>query len=132
MCSIAEESVFPLMQYAGTDSALKSVTISPLQQLGIKMAIRYGIHLKAVHTSSDATDSLTFLIRQVHYYLQQQQKTPDTDLNSLKTGYPGFDWFAATVFLIFNGNHEKAWDFLQQFSTLGASGYLWIPRLHAS
>ncbi|XP_053402163.1 protein broad-minded-like isoform X2 [Mercenaria mercenaria] len=132
MCSIAEESVFPLMQYAGTDSALKAVSISPLQQLGIKMAIRYGIHLKVIHTSSDATDSLTLLIRQVHYYLQQQQKTPESDLNSLKTGYPGFDWFAATVFLVFNGNHEKTWDFLQQFSTLGASGYLWIPRLHAS
>jgi hypothetical protein len=66
------------------------------------------------------TGSVTFII-----YL-------DCVSDSLKTGYPGFDWFAATVFLIFNGNHEKAWDFLQQFSTLGASGYLWIPRLHAS
>ncbi|WAR13306.1 BROMI-like protein [Mya arenaria] len=132
MSTIPEESVFPLMQFGGSDSAVKAVSLSPLQMLGIKMAIRYGIHLKAVHTSSDATDSLTYLIRQVKYYLEQQQKTPDSQLKYMKNGYRGFDWFAATVFLIFNGNHDKAWDFLQGFSTLGASGYLWIPRLHAS
>ncbi|XP_052230944.1 protein broad-minded-like isoform X2 [Dreissena polymorpha] len=132
MSTIPEESVFPLMQFAGNDSTVKAVSLTPLQQLGIKIAIRYGIHLKVVHTSSDATDSLTFLMRQVKFYLEQQQKTPDSQLKYMKNGYTGFDWFAATVFLIFNGNHDRAWDFLQSFSTLGASGYLWIPRLHAS
>ncbi|KAL4234490.1 hypothetical protein ACF0H5_006135 [Mactra antiquata] len=132
MSNVPEESIFPMMTYTGTDSALKNISISSLQQLGIKMTIRYGIHLKVIHTSSDATDNLNLLLRQVGYYLQQQQKTPDSNLKSLQAGYPGYDWFTATVFLIFNGSHEKAWNFLKQFSTLGASGYLWLPRLHAS
>ena len=50
----------------------------------------------------------------------------------LQNSYPGFDWFAATIFMIFNGNEKKSWEFLHNFSTLGASGYLWLPRLHAS
>lgn len=35
---------------------------------------RYGIHLKVIHTSSDATDRLTQLIKQSMYFLQQQQR----------------------------------------------------------
>lgn len=132
MSAIPEESIFPIMQYTGTDNMLKTVNISPLQQLGIKMAIRYGIHLKMINTSSDAMDNLTLLMKQIKYYLQQQQKTPESDLKYMQNGYPGFDWFAATVFLVFNGKLEKAWTFLQQFSALGASGYIWMPRLHAS
>lgn len=50
----------------------------------------------------------------------------------LEGSYPGFDWFTATVFLAFNGNREKAWNFLYKLSSLGSSGYIWIVRLHSS
>ena len=50
----------------------------------------------------------------------------------IQSRYPGFDWFAATIFLIFNGNVEKSWHFLHKFSSLGSSGYLWPHRLHCS
>jgi len=36
-----------------------------------------------VHTTSDATDSLTYLMRQVKFYLEQQRKTPDSHLSIL-------------------------------------------------
>ncbi|XP_060080662.1 protein broad-minded-like [Ylistrum balloti] len=132
MTKVPEECVFPLLDYTGTDSAVKAYHLSPLQTLGIKIAIRYGIHLKLIHTSSDVTEKLTHLIKQCACFLQQQQKSADTNIKFLQGNYPGFDWFAATVFLIFNGNIEKSWQFLYKFSTLGCSGYLWTPRLHSS
>ena len=59
------------------------------------------------------------------------------DLNHDNTGclqgdYTGHDWFVSTVFLLMAGNRDKAWTFLHNFSSLLASGYLWMPRLHAS
>ena len=46
--------------------------------------------------------------------------------------YPGFDWFASTIFLLMNGNRQRAWKFVQTFSTLAVSAYIWPPRIHAS
>lgn len=133
MARMQDEAIFPLMEYTGTDSSVKSVHLSPLQQLGIKMAVRYGIHLKVIHTSSDATDRLTQLIKQSTYFLQQQQRPhADSNIQLLNGPYPGFDWFVATIFLIFNGNVDRSWNFLHRFSMLGSSGYLWITRLHSS
>ncbi|XP_078335502.1 protein broad-minded-like isoform X3 [Crassostrea virginica] len=124
------QDVFPLLEYTGTDSALKALKLSQLQKNGIKMAIRYGLHLKVIH--NDVTDRLTQLLKQCSYYLQQQQKPVESSLEYLHSSYGGFDWFAATIFLMFGGNLEKSWNFLHKFSTLGCSGYLWIPRLHCS
>ncbi|XP_061197318.1 protein broad-minded-like [Saccostrea echinata] len=124
------QDVFPLLEYTGTDSALKGLKLSPLQKNGIKMAIRYGLHLKVIH--NDVTDRLAQLLRQCSYYLKQQQKAVDSSIEYLHSVYGGFDWFAATIFLMFGGNLEKSWNFLHKFSTLGCSGYLWIPRLHCS
>ena len=44
---------------------------------------RYGIHLKVIHTTSDATERLSHLIRQAIFYLRQQQKTVDSGLRIL-------------------------------------------------
>ena len=51
---------------------------------------RYGIHLKVIHTSSDATERLSHLIRQVIFYLRQQQKTVDSGLRILLTTFLGW------------------------------------------
>ncbi|KAK3086457.1 hypothetical protein FSP39_018719 [Pinctada imbricata] len=143
MAKIPEEAIFPLLDYTGTDSALKNVQLTPLQKLGVKIAVRqrnnqlnvfyrYGIHLKVIHTSAEVTDKLMHLLKQCAFFLQQQQRQADSKMKYLHSSYTGFDWFAATVFLIFNGNLEKSWNFLHKFSTLGCSGYLWVPRLHSS
>ncbi|KAL3858589.1 hypothetical protein ACJMK2_008861, partial [Sinanodonta woodiana] len=132
MTTITEEAIFPLLQFSGNDSSVKKFNLSPLQSLGIKIAVRYGIHLKVIHTSSEATEKLGHLLKKCALFLQQQQKPVDSKLLYLQGSYPGFDWFASTIFIIFSGNNEKSWEFLHEFSTLGASGYLWMPRLHAS
>ncbi|XP_013412261.1 protein broad-minded-like [Lingula anatina] len=116
----------------GTDSALRGYHLTPLQQLGVKMAVRYGMHLKVLNSSPEATENLTQLLKQCGYFLHQQQKSVESNLHLLQGDYPGFDWFASTIFLLMNGNLERSWKFLYQFSTLVASGYLWIPRLHSS
>jgi hypothetical protein len=51
---------------------------------------------------------------------------------SQQGGYPGFDWFAATVFLMMNGHKDRAWKVLHKMSSLIHSAYLWMRRLHAS
>ncbi|XP_052063658.1 protein broad-minded-like isoform X2 [Mytilus californianus] len=150
MSKIQEESIFPSVDYTvihrgkiyrsskvlWSENSLKSFQLTPLQQLGIKIAIRYGIHLKVIHTSSDVTEKLTLLLKQCAFYLQQQQRPEQrgghAKIKFISNRYPGFDWFAATVFLIFNGNVEKSWHFLHKFSCLGSSGYLWPHRLHCS
>lgn len=45
-----------------------------MQEEGIRMAIRYGIHLKVLPSNGDHADKLTHLIKQVGYYLKQQQR----------------------------------------------------------
>jgi len=51
---------------------------------------------------------------------------------TLNGDYVGFDWFAASIFLLMRGSLKKTWDYLKLFSTLLLSGYLWTPRLHLS
>ncbi|CAL1530647.1 unnamed protein product [Lymnaea stagnalis] len=133
-CQVPEEAVFHLYEFSGSDSAIKNFKLSPLQLLGVKMAIRYGIHLKVINTSSESTDNLTKLMRQTGCFLKQQQRSLKSSMNILLNilNYPGFDWFTATIFLVFNGNTDKAWTFLYKLSALGTSGYIWMARLHAS
>ncbi|KAK7505391.1 hypothetical protein BaRGS_00003553 [Batillaria attramentaria] len=133
---IQSEAIFPLLEFSGekswrqgsassgSDSAVKQFKLSPLQELGIETAIRYGKHLKVINSSSDAKDSLTYLVKQTGSFLRQQQKVTKTSLR--------FDWLVATVFLIFHGNQDRAWAFLHRLSTLGCSAYLWPARMHAS
>ena len=60
-------------------------------------------------------------------------KHPYPFIDCLEQGsIQGFDWFVATVFLLMNGNVDKAWKFLHKFSTLHSSAYMWIHRSHAS
>ncbi|XP_050398519.1 protein broad-minded isoform X2 [Patella vulgata] len=134
MSQIKEEAVYPLTTFTGGENSIKSYNLSPLQLLGVKVAVRYGIHLKVVTTPTEATDSLTRLLKQTGAFFQQKSKHSKTSSTLLyqKGSYPGFDWFASTIFLMFNGDGDKAWRFLHKFSTLTVSGYLWMPRLHSS
>ncbi|KAL8584561.1 hypothetical protein ACOMHN_016880 [Nucella lapillus] len=129
---IPTEAIFPQLEFSGNDSAVKHFQLTPLQELGVETAIRYGKHLKVINSSSDAKDSLTHLIKQTAIFLKQQQKSVKTSLSYIDGPYPGFDWLVATVFLVFHGNQDRAWTFLQTLSCLGCSAYLWPARMHAS
>uniref|UniRef100_A0A3Q2HJG5 Protein broad-minded n=1 Tax=Equus caballus TaxID=9796 RepID=A0A3Q2HJG5_HORSE len=50
----------------------------------------------------------------------------------LQGTYAGHDWFVSSLFMIMLGNKEKTFRFLQQFSRLLTSAFLWLPRLHIS
>ncbi|XP_070575308.1 protein broad-minded-like [Ptychodera flava] len=129
---IPDESIFPLKEYSGPDSLLKGHKLPEIQVLGVKMAVRYGQHLKILNNISESTEKLTMLIKQCRHYLKQQQRKTDSELSFLQDDYMGHDWFVSTLFLMMSGNRDKSWNFLHKFSTLVASAYLWLPRLHNS
>ncbi|XP_064610719.1 protein broad-minded-like isoform X2 [Liolophura sinensis] len=130
--SNTKDAIFRQVEVSASEKAVRSYKLTSLQQLGITLAIRYGTHLKLLSSNSDATSSLTQLLKLTGSYLHQQQKETGSSLRYLTRTYQGFDWFVATVFLIFNGSLERSWKFLQKFSTLASSGFLWSCRLHAS
>ncbi|XP_073428300.1 protein broad-minded isoform X1 [Dendrobates tinctorius] len=125
---IPSNCVFEHSEYK--DSHIPNESLTPFQQLGIKIAIRYGRHL-GVLTGNKEHD-LTRLLQQCESFLQQQQTTVSSPLQFLQGGYPGHDWFASSMFLIMSGDCDKTFTFLQKFSSLLTSAYLWLPRLHVS
>ncbi|CAB3998353.1 Hypothetical predicted protein [Paramuricea clavata] len=129
----AEEAIFPLIDFSGSETILKGVELSQQQLLGVKMSIRYGSHLKLFQSNAENNNNLVLLLKKVKCFLQgQQHRASESAMNFLNDYYPGYDWFASTVFLIMAGDGEKSWNFLFKFSCLVSSVYLWTPRLHAS
>ncbi|XP_078256304.1 protein broad-minded isoform X2 [Rhinoraja longicauda] len=116
--------------YKATDDGVKHLSLSPFQQLGIKMVVRYGRFLGALKT--DADEELAVLLMHCDRFLKQQQVALSSSLCCLQGSYVGHDWFASTAFLIMSGDGERTLKFLQQFSNLLVSAFLWLPRLHSS
>ncbi|XP_054832856.1 LOW QUALITY PROTEIN: protein broad-minded [Eublepharis macularius] len=110
------------------DVMIKSLT--SVQQLGIKMTVSYGKHLDVLR--ENAENDLCQVLMHCEHFLKQQQALVKSSLRSLQGGYVSYDWFASSVFLIMMGNKEKTLTFLQQFSCLLVSAFLWIPRLYSS
>lgn len=141
-----EEAIFTAGQNIDGDSNLKLYKLTSLQEQGVQMAVRYGTQLKllgagpssssaatAAAASSEAADGLSLLLRQCGYFLKLQQRKADAAALRLLSGsYPGFDWFASTLFLIMRGNRERTWKLLQSLSMLTVSAFLWPARLHLS
>uniref|UniRef100_A0ABM0MAH1 Protein broad-minded-like n=1 Tax=Saccoglossus kowalevskii TaxID=10224 RepID=A0ABM0MAH1_SACKO len=129
-----DESIFPQKNFNATDSQLKAHKLPDVQISGIRMAVRYGLHLKILNNNNESNEKLTMLLKQCRHYLrqQQQQRTVNSDIRFLQQDYMGHDWFASTLFLMCSGNRDKSWNLLHKFSSLVASGYLWLPRLHKS
>ncbi|ETE70594.1 Protein broad-minded, partial [Ophiophagus hannah] len=110
---IPSEHYFSSKVYeADVNMEIKNLTA--IQQVGIKMTIRYGKHLNLLKENAE-NDLYQVLI----YYNQQDR-------------YVCYDWFVSSVFLIMMGNREKTLTFLHQFSYLLVSAFLWAPRLHNS
>uniref|UniRef100_G3X8J3 Protein broad-minded n=1 Tax=Meleagris gallopavo TaxID=9103 RepID=G3X8J3_MELGA len=115
---------------ATTDADVKKENLSSVQQLGIEMTVRYGKHLNLL--KEHAENELCFVLMNCEQFLKQQQRAVVSSLRCLQGRYAGYDWFASSVFLIMSGDGEKTLTFLQQFSHLLVSAFLWIPRLHLS
>ncbi|XP_074043569.1 protein broad-minded isoform X3 [Macrotis lagotis] len=121
---------FPMVEYKATDENVKNESLSSVQQLGIKMTVRYGQFLNLLNDSAE--NDLTLVLKHSEIFLKQQQTTIKSSLRCLQTRYPGHDWFVSTLFLIMLGDKEKTLNFLQKFYRLLVSAFLWLPRLHIS
>ncbi|XP_037376213.1 protein broad-minded isoform X2 [Talpa occidentalis] len=124
------ECYFPSVEYTATDANVKNESLSSVQQLGIKMTVSYGKFLNLL--KDGAENDLTLVLKHCERFLKQQQTPVKSSLLSLQGNYAGHDWFVSSLFLIMLGDREKTFRFLQQFSRLLTSAFLWLPRLHIS
>ncbi|XP_074943633.1 protein broad-minded isoform X3 [Phalacrocorax aristotelis] len=112
------------------DADVKNESLSSVQQLGVEMTVRYGKYLNLL--KEHAENGLCFVLVNCEKFLKQQQRTVVSSLCCLRERCAGYDWFASSVFLIMSGDGEKTLRFLQRFSCLLVSAFLWLPRLHLS
>ncbi|XP_045861919.1 protein broad-minded isoform X4 [Meles meles] len=124
------ECYFPSVEYTATDANVKNESLSSVQQLGIKMTVRYGNFLSLLKDSAE--NDLTLVLKHCERFLKQQQAPIKSSLLCLQGTYAGHDWFVSSLFMIMLGDKEKTLRFLQQFSRLLTSAFLWLPRLHIS
>ncbi|XP_062953804.1 protein broad-minded isoform X2 [Cynocephalus volans] len=124
------ECYFPSVEYTATDANVKNENLSSVQQLGIKMTVRYGKFLNLL--KDRAENDLTLVLKHCERFLKQQQVSIKSSLLCLQENYAGHDWFVSSLFMIMLGDKEKTFQFLQQFSRLLTSAFLWLPRLHNS
>ncbi|XP_062426912.1 protein broad-minded [Rhea pennata] len=121
---------FSTADYKATDANVKNESLSSVQQLGVEMTVRYGKYLNLL--KEHAENELSLVLMNCEKFLKQQQTTVVSSLCCLQGAYAGYDWFASSVFLIMSGDREKTLTFLQRFSRLLISAFLWLPRLHIS
>nr|XP_009676525.1 PREDICTED: protein broad-minded isoform X5 [Struthio camelus australis] len=124
------ECYFSTGDYKAIDVNMKNESLSSVQQLGVEMTVRYGKYLNLL--KEHAENELSLVLTNCEKFLKQQQATVVSSLCCLQGAYAGYDWFASSVFLIMSGDREKTFTFLQQFSRLLISAFLWLPRLHIS
>uniref|UniRef100_A0A8C1MB48 Protein broad-minded n=1 Tax=Cyprinus carpio TaxID=7962 RepID=A0A8C1MB48_CYPCA len=91
---------------------------------------RYGKFLKLLR--EDSEQDLCLLLKHCQEFLSQQRVSVTSELSCFQGGYPGHDWFAASVFLLMHGDVGRSLSLLLRFSRLLPSAFLWPPRLHSS
>ncbi|XP_076773149.1 protein broad-minded isoform X3 [Arvicanthis niloticus] len=124
------ECYFPSVEYTATDANVKNESLSSVQQLGIKMTVRYGKFLNLL--KDGAENDFALVLKHCEKFLKQQQSPVTSSLLCLQGSYAGHDWFVSSLFIIMLGDKEKTLHFLQHFSRLLTSAFLWVPRLHIS
>ncbi|XP_029079847.1 protein broad-minded isoform X6 [Monodon monoceros] len=124
------ECYFPSVEYTATDANVKNECLSSVQQLGVKMTVRYGKFLNLLRDGAE--NDLTLVLKHCERFLKQQQASVKSSLLCLQGSYTGHDWFVSSLFIIMLGDKDKTFRFLQQFSRLLTSAFLWLPRLHIS
>ncbi|XP_035280107.1 protein broad-minded isoform X1 [Anguilla anguilla] len=121
---------FPPVEYKAADSGDRTRSLSPVEQLGVQMSVRYGKYLRLL--KEDAEQEFCLLMKHCKEFLSQQQAKISSHLCILQGVSPGHDWFASTAFLLMLGDGERALAFLLRFARLLASTFLWPARLHRS
>nr|XP_012998947.1 protein broad-minded isoform X2 [Cavia porcellus] len=127
------ECYFPLVEYTATDADVKNESLSTVQQLGVRMAVRYGRLLSLLKDGAE-TD-LALVLKHCDRFLKLQQAPVKSSLFCLQgasAGHDGFDWFASSLFLLLGGDPERTLRCLLRFSRLLASAFLWPSRLRCS
>ncbi|XP_021566459.1 protein broad-minded [Carlito syrichta] len=124
------ECYFPSVEYTATDASVKNESLSSVQQLGIKMTVRYGKFLGLLKDSAES--DLTLVLKHCARFLKLQQTSVKSSLLGLRGGYAGHDWFASSLFLMLSGDGARTFRLLRRFSRLLASAFLWLPRTHVS
>ncbi|XP_061845754.1 protein broad-minded isoform X2 [Colius striatus] len=121
---------FSAVNFKALDADVKNENLSSVQQLGVEMTVRYGKYLNLL--KEDAENGLRVVLMSCEKFLKQQQRTVESSLCCLREPCAGYDWFASSMFLIMSGEGERTLTFLQRFSRLLVSAFLWLPRLHLS
>ncbi|KAJ3276613.1 hypothetical protein HDV01_004146 [Terramyces sp. JEL0728] len=98
-----------------TATSIKTGPLDKHQALGVTIVARYANLLLGDKAPSQLKDE----IAKVVLFSQALQPEPQTK------EFTGFDWFASSIFLIFEGNSEAANSTLQSFSEKLPALYLW-------
>ncbi|XP_029113476.1 protein broad-minded isoform X2 [Scleropages formosus] len=130
LSSSPSDCFFPLAEFKGGDSTVTPQSLTPMEQLGVQLTIRYGDHLGLLEGGSER--DLCLLVTHCRHSSSDQQAHTTSTLSGLRGRFPGYDWFAATAFLLMSGDRERTWGFLLRFSSLLASAFLWPARLRAA
>ena len=66
-----------------SESSLKNVELTDIESLGTKVAVRYGVQLKLLQSTTDGVEDLTYLLKYCKFFLQGQQRTTESTLRIL-------------------------------------------------
>ena len=69
--------------FAASESSLKNVELSEIENLGTKVTVRYGVQLKLLQSSTEGIEDLTYLLKYSKFFLRGQQRSTDVTLRIL-------------------------------------------------
>ncbi|KAM7539816.1 hypothetical protein Aperf_G00000038017 [Anoplocephala perfoliata] len=114
------------------------------KEIAVSLVTDYGRRLNLLNAEasySDQKNNLTNLLTQTELFNPSKilsEKRIDDSVNESKDDndrsdetFRRFDWFAALIFLVFNGNGSQTLDFLNRFRGSKYACYLW-PSLNSS
>ena len=76
--------------------------LSDIENLGTKVAVRYGVQLKILQSTTDSVEDLTYLLKYCKFFLQGQQRATDSTLRILMEYKAPFVSVSARVWTKFN------------------------------
>lgn len=79
----SSNAVFIHLHFTASESSLKTVELSDIESLGTKVAVRYGVQLKLLQSTTDGVEDLTYLLKFCKFFLQGQQRATDVTLRIL-------------------------------------------------
>ena len=72
------------LHFTASESSLKNVELSEIESLGTKVAVRYGVQLKLLQSTTDGVEDLSYLLKYCKFFLQGQQRSTDVTLRILE------------------------------------------------